>query len=353
MSVGASTYVAACAATLLGVSVASAQTASPEDMASARILGTEGVRLADSGDCVAAIVKLEAAEKLFHAPTTLARLGECQIKGGQIVAGTESLNRVSREPLSPNAPAAFVAAKQRAQQALAAALGRIGKLRIHIEGAPAERVTVTVDGANVPSALFDADRPTDPGAHEVKATAAGYKVATAGVNLQDGSVAAVTLKLEPDPNAGVLVASAPNAIQGEGSAPAVAPPAILPLAPDTSGTRRAVGFAALGIGGAGIVTGSVFGLLALGMRSTLNGACPVKTDCPASSQSDINALTTRATVSTVGFAVGIAGIGLGTILLLTSHGSEKPVAPATAKVWLTPWVSLGALPAIGVRGGFE
>ena len=54
-----------------------AQTPSPEDMAAARSLGTAGVQLADKGDCVTAIPKLDAAEKLFHAPTTLERLGEC------------------------------------------------------------------------------------------------------------------------------------------------------------------------------------------------------------------------------------------------------------------------------------
>jgi hypothetical protein len=345
VSVGAPVYLAACCAILLGAPVASAQTASPEDMASARLLGTEGVRLADSGDCVAAVVKLAAAEKLFHAPTTLERLGECQVKNGQIVAGTESLNRVSREPLSSNPPPAFLAAKQRAQQALTAALGRIGKLRIHVEGAPADKVTVTVDGANVPSALFDADRPTDPGAHEVKATATGYKVATATVSVQEGSGAAVTLKLESDPNAGAVLALVPVATEGS---PAVAvTPATLPPVPDTSGTRRGVAFGALGVGGAGVVLGSVFGILALNMKSKLDSECPTKTTCPSLDQSDITALSTRATVSTIGFSVGVAGVGLGVVLLATSHGAEKPAA-ATARV--TPWIGFGAA---GVRGSFE
>src|SRR5580704_328085 len=97
---------------LSSVSPAVAQTPSPEDIAAARGLGTEGTRLADAGDCNAAIAKLEAAEKLYHAPTTLDRLGECQISVGRIVAGTESLNRLVREPLSASAPPAFVAAKK-------------------------------------------------------------------------------------------------------------------------------------------------------------------------------------------------------------------------------------------------
>jgi hypothetical protein len=217
-----------------------------------------------------------------------------------------------------------------------------------VEGAPADKVTVTVDGANVPSALFDADRPTDPGAHEVKATATGYKVATAAVSLQEGSGAAVTLKLESDPNAGGVLAPVPL-VKAEGSPPPSVTPTILPPAPDTSGTRRRVAFSALGVGGAGVVLGSVFGILALNMKSKLNGECPTKTTCPPPDQSDITALSTRATVSTIGFSVGVAGVGLGAVLLATSHGAEKPAAAgATARV--VPWIGLGAA---GVRGTFE
>ncbi|MGH7270305.1 MAG: hypothetical protein ACREJ3_07710, partial [Polyangiaceae bacterium] len=152
---------------LAGALNAQAQTASPEDLAEARVLGTEGIRLADTGNCSAAVVKLAAAEKLFHAPTTLDRLGECQIALGQLIAGTESLNRVVREVLAPGAPGAFVAAQARAQKALAVAVPRIGRLKIHVDGAPADKVAVTVDGVSVPAALLDGDRPTDPGQHEV------------------------------------------------------------------------------------------------------------------------------------------------------------------------------------------
>ncbi|MGH7440770.1 MAG: hypothetical protein ACRENE_34195, partial [Polyangiaceae bacterium] len=163
-----------------------AQTVPPEDMAAARTLGVDGVKMADSGDCAGAVPKLAAAEKIFHAPTTMDRLGECEIKVGKIVAGTEHLQRVIREPLAPNAPPAFAAARQRAQDALGPALPRIAHLKIHIDGVTPDKVTATVDGAPVSSALFDVGRPTDPGSHEVSAAAAGFKTATATITLTDG-----------------------------------------------------------------------------------------------------------------------------------------------------------------------
>jgi hypothetical protein len=329
-------------------SSAGAQTPSPEDIASARAMGTEGVRLAESGNCAAAIAKLESAEKLYHAPTTLERLGECHVNLGHLVAGTEILNRVVRETLSPNAPAAFVAAQSRGAQVLASAQPRIGKLRIHVEGAPVETVTVTVDGAHVPPALFDADRATDPGTHEVTATAPGHKPVTATVQLSGGAALPVSLKLEASE------ASAPEASAG---APATPPPVAgggttAPTSEPSSSPGRVPAFIALGIGGAGVVVGTLFGVMALGTKSSLDGACTDKV-CPGSSQSDINALSTRATIANVGFAVGLVGVGVGTVLLVLGHGgdAQRPTAAvARPRVQWTPW--LGARSA-GLEGTFE
>ena len=71
-----------------------------ENVAAARSLGLQGIKLADAGDCRGAIEKLSRAESLYHAPSILGRLGECQVNVGQVVAGTENLNRVVREELA-------------------------------------------------------------------------------------------------------------------------------------------------------------------------------------------------------------------------------------------------------------
>lgn len=323
-----------------------AQTASPEDIAAARALGTEGTRLADAGDCNGAIGKLEAAEKLYHAPTTLDRLGECEIAVGHLVAGTEDLNRVVREPLAANAPAVFAAAQKRAQKALTVALPRIGSVKIHVDGPPADKLSIAVDGVAVPPALLDADRPTDPGSHEVSAAAPGYKTETTTVAVREGAESAVQLQLEVD-------ASAVPA------APAAAPPAVVvaPAAPPaptqtpTKGVERGVAVAGFVVGGAGLVVGSVFGILALGTKSTLDSKCVNKT-CPSDQQSNIDSLSTKATVSTIGFGVGIAGVAVGAILLGLSHASGEATAgevePPRPRV--SPWIGVGSA---GLGGTFQ
>jgi len=351
---------AACAGILLGAAPALAQAPTAEDMASARVLGTEGVRLAEAGDCTSAVVKLEAAERLYHAPTTLERLGECQVALGKVVAGSESLNRVVREPLAPGAPQAFVSAQQRAAQALASAQRRIGTLRLHVEGVPASSVQITVDGATVPSALFDSSRPTDPGTHDVRANAHGFRPVVATVRVPEGSEASLTIKLEPDPTAVAPpppTAPAPDAPPPADTTPLASPTPSSQVPPPAQATvssggggARGIAYALLGIGGAGIVVGSVFGGLALGTKSSLDSACPTKTSCPPSSQSDIDALATRATVSTIGFGVGVAGVLIGGVLLATAHGEAPPtIAPPRGAHW-SPWIGLGAA---GVGGTFE
>jgi hypothetical protein len=339
-----------------------AQAVSPEDMASARTLGIDGVKMADSGDCAGAIPKLAAAEKIFHAPTTMDRLGECEIKVGKIVAGTEHLQRVIREPLAPNAPQAFVTARQRAQDALTPALPRIAHLKIRIDGVTADKVTATVDGAPVSSALFDVGRPTDPGAHEVQASAQGFKTATATVTLADGSESTASLHLDPDPNAAAAAATTGAATGGAASAatgapapqaggqPAAAPAGATTAAPAQTGAPPAAhppvaAIAMLVVGGVGVGIGTVFGVLAMGAKSTLDGECgSSKKACPK--QSDINALNTDALVSDIGFGVGVVGLAIGTVMLVTHKSTET----GSTRKGVVPWVGLGSA---GLRGTFE
>jgi hypothetical protein len=346
-------------------SAGSARAQTPEDRAAARALGTEAVQLADAGNCAAAIPKFEAAEKLYHAPTTLERLGECQIKVGHLIAGTENLNRVVHEPLPPNAPQPFVAAQTAAAQLLAAATPRIAKLRVHVDGAPADQVAVTVDGARVPSALLDDNRPTDPGEHEVSATAPGFTKATTRVVLVDGGQQGVTLTLQVDPNArsaaattgptapaappeGAPQASNPPAAQASSVPPQPGTPAPPPPAGESHGSSSTAGIVLLSIGVAGVAVGSIFGGLALGTKSKLDSACPNK-GCPATSQSDIDSLSTQAWVSNIGFGVGIAGAVVGIVLLAGAHGRpEKPGVAAGTHV--APCVGPGMA---GLGGTFE
>ena len=290
------------------------------DIATARSLGQDGVILADQGKCPQAIEKLTRAEKLHHAPTTALRLAECEIEIGRVVAGTERLERIVREPLAANAPAAFTAAVARAQTVLATAQPRIATLHITVKAPAGTAYTVTVDDEVVPGAMIDADRPTDPGARKLAATAKGFLPASADVSLKDGESTSAQLTLVPDPHA--------NA-----DAPGRDGPTSFRTGPNDGG-RSVVPWIAIGAGVAGIALGAVSGAVVASKASDLDDRCPDHR-CPTGTQDKIDSASTWATVSTVSFVVGGVGIASGIVMLLlgkpsgtTSTAGVKPVLGA-------------------------
>jgi hypothetical protein len=282
-----------------------------ENIAAARSLGIEGVQLAEAGKCDEAIEKLSRAEALYHAPTILDRLGECQIQVGQIVVGTENLNRVVREPLAANAPKAFRDAQERAKKALDAALPRIGHLTVNVEPKEA-KISVTVGEAPVPAALIGVERPTDPGTHEVVASAPGYLTQRTTVTLAEGGHESVTLRLTLDPNA------QKEAVPLATTAPPPPPPP--PPAAETSNGTKTLSFVLIGAGVAGIGVGAVTGAMALQKKSDLD--CP-DNKCSGGEIDKLHSARGVALASTISFAIGIPAAAIGTVLLLTTSKSQQ------------------------------
>jgi hypothetical protein len=325
-----------------------------EQKASARLLGTDGVRFAMAGDCRNAVDKLARAEAIMHAPTTALPLAKCQIQLGKIIAGTEILNRLLNEVLPTNAPEPWVEAQRQVQPLLDAATPKIGKLRIHVER-PATGtgdLQVTVDGEPVPSVILDNDRATDPGPHHVAASAPGFTAAAADISLAEGQSQTVVLRLEPLPGGSAPASAFPAAM----GAPPVAevPSSGAPAAPDVpaqSSPNRVPAYVVLGLGGAGIVVGTVFGILALGNKSSLDSDCPRGKDaCPVDKQPEIDSLDsslkTNALLSTLGLAVGVVGVGIGTYLFVSARSDG---GPKSAHLEVRPWIGPGSA---GLRGSF-
>jgi hypothetical protein len=260
------------------------------------------------------------------------------------VAGTEILNRVLRETLPENAPKPWLDARKRAQTLLDAAEPRIAKLRIHVDrpAGAAGDAQVTVDGELMPPVLLDNDRPTDPGRHHVIASAQGFMSAESDVSLADGQSQTLSLRLEPKSVASPTVAPAPMQ-----PLPTTAQPPS-PAQQPASSPNRTPGYIVLGVGAAGIAVGTIFGVLALGAKSSLDSACvPTKASCPSSSQADIDALHTDSILSTVGWGVGAVGAGLGLYLVLSAHGDDSP---NTARIQVRPWIGARS---VGVEGTFQ
>jgi hypothetical protein len=113
---------------------------------------------------------------------------------------------------------------------------------------------------------------------------------------------------------------------------------------------RRVGWAAIGIGAAGLAVGTAFGFLAIGNKAAFSDTCHGRV-CPPSAQSGIHSMHVDAVASNIGFAVGILGVAAGGVLLIlfpeTTAGTPRDAA---AGVVVRPWAGLGN---VGVRGTFR
>lgn len=296
--------------------------------ATARALGIEGVTLADAGKCRDAIEKLERAEQLHHAPTTATRLGECEIEVGKLVAGTERLQRVVREPLPPNAHPAFVAAVARAQKSLDGALPRIPAVRISVLAPAGARIALTIDGEPTPTAVLDTSRRIDPGTHRIEASAPGYVPTSATVTLEEADTKNVSLELAPDPRpaSAALRTSTPGAH-------------------DAGRPSKVPAILAYGVGAIGLAVGIGAGAVTARKASALEESCDPNRVCAAGRASEISDAKTWATVSTIGFATAGVGLVAGTVLLLTTGKSSAPKTGARVRP------SVGIL-SVGLDGAF-
>jgi hypothetical protein len=282
------------------------------DVLLARQLGNEGIELANKGECEPAIVKLQRAETLHHAPTLLVKIGECQVKLGKLVDALSTLDRAAREQLGPTPPKAFVAAQQRAQTLVQEIRPKLGTLRIDASGSR-QGVSFRLDGDELKEAAIGLERPIDPGSHVVEATTADGKRFRREVTVKQGAGETVVLELP---------AQAPAAP----AQAAVVGPAPEDRAPDKS--RTMLGWGLTGGGAAALVAGVAFAGVTLSKKSDLDATCTDKA-CPAASRSDYDSARTTATISGIALGVGVVALAAGVFVLVTrSKGPERSARAA-------------------------
>jgi hypothetical protein len=217
-------------------------------------------------------------------------------------------------------------------------------------------VSVTMDDLLLADHLDGSAIQVDPGEHAFSFESEGFAWTALTIRIRDHDKRLpVHVTLRPLP----AIESVP-AKQEETPAPANPPatpvpprsPAPTPRIPPDSGTwKKLSSYVALGVGGAGIAVGSVFGVAALNKKSSLDSACPDKA-CPPSRRSDIGALHTDAVASNVSLGIGIVGLGVGGVFLFLwrqGPGAEGSSAPGSALI-VSPWVGLDGA---GLQGTFR
>jgi hypothetical protein len=193
-----------------------------------------------------------------------------------------------------------------AEEHLATIGSQVSRVTVLVGFDPPASFVVRLDGADLAPASLGIGVPVDPGDHRIEAIDGGRNVwATTfkvGPKADARTVVIPKLALRPEP------AREPSeqAERGRGRG--------LPLSVPILG---AVGVAALGVG-------TYFGFDAIGKRRDATSMCPSSPCANAEGVSRNREAQTAATVSTIGFAVGVGALVVGTVLLLTSSKGARP-----------------------------
>jgi hypothetical protein len=321
---------------------------SDEERAGARTAARDGAKAFNEGRWADAVDLFSRAQALVKAPPHLLYIARAQEKLGQLVKARENYLQVKRMQLADDAPAAFTEAKQAAEAELAVLEPRLPYVTVNVQGAGDAPVTVTMNGAQIPSALVGVRRPVDPGDHKFQAFAKGMESNVVTVSVKESAKEIVALTLVAKPGA----AGTPPTPVPEGSE--AAPGGTTPprdTGPTESGPNgmRIGGYVALGVGAVGLIGGTYFALSASSKRGEADDLCTLPgAKCPEDKKSEIESLDEDAksasTLSVAGFVIGGLGVATGVTLLLLSPKSESARAPA---LQVTPWIGYKSAGLVG------
>ena len=322
---------------------------SAADKETARSLMSDGREKRDKGDHAGALKSFLAAHAIMRVPTTGLEVGREQETLGQLVEAHDTFLSIVRMPVEPGEPKPFAAARKEAGQRAEAIADRIPSLNIVITGAPAgAQVVVLVDGETIPSAALDVPRKVDPGSHSVVVKVSGAeRTSSVEVAERETKEVDVAFSSEDFPATTPVDGPKPDALDKLTDEPANDPVADVAPAPEPhSNTLLYVGIATTG---AGLLVGSITGLMSASKTSSLKSSC---TDghCPPALHDDLSSARSLATISTISFAV--AGVGaLVTVYGLLSRPSspEPAAAPSEARAHVSVWIGLGSA---GLAGAF-
>jgi hypothetical protein len=290
------------------------RTSLAQSTAAAEALFNEGRSAMDAKDYDTACQRFRESNRLDPAVGTLLNLAVCETTRGHVATAWELFRSVA-EKLPPNDPRGDYVTSQLTQIE-----PRLPKLTLRLAaGAPAD-TRATEGQAEFAGAAFGIPLPMDPGKHTFVVEAKDHEPRTFDVELAE----AAKQDLEIAPGAEKPKAVAP-------AAPAAATePVPADTAPSHGHDTRVLGWALGGVGVAGLGVGAVFGAMALGKKHVTDEQCNDTTKvCSQEGKDAASTGATFATVSTVGWVVGVLGVGAGTYFLLTSDsksGSETALA---------------------------
>jgi hypothetical protein len=305
------------------ISVSFAALAEPTsaDKSLATQLFKEGRTLVDQGKYAEGCRKLEESQRLDPGGGTLLNLALCHEKEGRTATAwtefTEALGIARKDDRPQRA--------EIAQQHIEALEPTLSRLIVQVPPASdLSDLEIKRDGTGIRRAAWGTAMPIDPGDHVVEAFALGKipwkHTVTVGGKAETKTIAVPVLDNAP-------VAPTPAASAPSGQMP-----------PSYVEVRKPVNpavWVAYGIGAVGLGVGTFFGVRAMSDQRTADDNCPQdKCSSQTGSSANSNAIKS-ANIATVGFGVGVLGVGLGTFLLLSRGTTTMPSTTGGSR-WFAP-----------------
>lgn len=305
--------------------------------AAAESLFQTGKTLMGEGKFDEACPKFVESQRLDPSVGTLLNLGRCYEGQGKTASAWAEYKEAAVLARSTGQQDRETAAKD-----LAAKLEpKLSKLRLDPAPGAADITGLEIkdNGASMGKGTLGIALAVDPGEHHIEVSAPGYLPWSTKITIgkeADSKTATIPV-LEKDPNAKV-------------TGPGTTGPGTTPPGGTTDGggsSLKTAGFVVGGVGVVGIGLGAVFGILASGDVSSAEDdatLCPNKVCTPAGRE-QIDSASTKATVSTIGFAVGGAALAAGVLMILLAPSSTETAQHGK------PGKSAYVLPTFDSNGG--
>ncbi len=313
----------------LSVALACAGSAAAQSgKVAAQALFEDGRKLVADGRFAEACPKFAESEKLDPSASTLLNLASCYEKAGKTATAWETYKEAASVASAANRQD-YVAIAQKRSAALEPSLT---KLTVTV-GALVDGLVVKRDGVEVGRALFGVAIPIDPGAHLIEASAPKKKPWSTSLDAKDPS-ASLTVTIPPLEDAPDTTPPPAATVVPPPASTVVAPPPTTPppAQPPSGGSSQAtIGIVVGAVGIVGVGLGTVFALSAKSKYNDSLANCSTSSpnECMQTGVDQRNSARTSGNIASVAFAVGGVALATGIVLWLTapsSHGSEQGVA---------------------------
>jgi len=325
------------------------------DVDKARSLAGKGLQDYNKQQWEQAYKKFEQAEQLSHNPNVVLHMARCKRQLGQLLEAKALYERVTTEKLEADAADIHVKAQGEAGNELTELISKIPAIVITAQGDGVAELDVQIDGTRVTLGNAALRVPLNPGAHTLKSSTPWSEPKTQQVTLAEGTEERVVLdafrpKVNDPPPPKDDKVRPKDQVRDVLSVVPTGQPTTPPIPPQPVPGASRLTWVAFSLGGAGIVAGAVTGMLALSFgsealascepRSTIGGNAGPRCLTPVMSKYETALMLGK--VSPAAFAVGVAGLGAGIGLFLTSsNGTKGPPNSGQFVLKLAPaWIGM-------------